>query len=180
MFTVYHQTGSSRGNTRRSHHIREMRNFICGHIKRNDAASRRLIQYLTMETAHLIVLVRDAKNGRTLVMPPKDELWLIREKVGLGRASKNEYDVLSQVGPKFFEQMDKHRRWHFGFDDYYDIYVWDPVPGNPFSYLYNKLQQVSQKTAYILPISHTKYIRRSSKPIASALRQITISSHLPS
>lgn len=141
LLTVRQQTGSSRGNTRRSHHIREIRNFICGHIKRNDAASRRLIQYLTMETSHLVILVRDAKTGRTLVTPPKDQLWLVREKIGIGRASKNEYNVITQVGPKFFEQMDKHRRWHFGFDNYYDVYVWDLVPGQAFTHLYNRLHE---------------------------------------
>ncbi|OCK76507.1 hypothetical protein K432DRAFT_335574 [Lepidopterella palustris CBS 459.81] len=138
--TVHHQTGG-RGQYRRSHHIREWRNFICGHIKRNDPASRRLIQYLSMETAHIIVLVRDAKTGRTLISPPENELWLVREKVGLGRASKKDYNIISYVGPKFFEEMDKYRKWHFGFDEYYDIYVWDHAPGNPFPYLYNKLQQ---------------------------------------
>jgi hypothetical protein len=57
----------------------------------------------------LIVLVRDAKTGDILVKPPKEERWLIREKVGWGRASKNEYKDVAWVGPKFFEAMDKFR-----------------------------------------------------------------------
>jgi hypothetical protein len=106
--TIHEQTGS-RGMARRAHFIREARNFICGHIKRNDPASRRLIQYLSMMTLELMVLVRDAKTGEILVKPPKEERWLIREKVGWGRASRNEYKDIAWVGPKFFEAMDKCR-----------------------------------------------------------------------
>lgn len=47
--THHFQTGS-RGMARRSHSVTEMRNFICGHIKRDDPVSRRFIQYLSMET----------------------------------------------------------------------------------------------------------------------------------
>lgn len=106
---MHHQTGSRGTLTRRSHYIREARNFICGHIKRNDAASRRLIQYLSMMTFELVILVRDAKSGKILVKPPKEERWLVREKIGLGRASKNEYEELVKVDAKFFEIMDKQR-----------------------------------------------------------------------
>lgn len=108
LLSMHHQTGS-RGMTRRSHFIREARNFICGHIKRNDAASRRLIQYLSMMTFEVILLVRDAKTGKILVKPPKEERWLVREKIGFGRASRNEYEELVKVDKEFFEEMDKQR-----------------------------------------------------------------------
>ncbi|KAF2498113.1 hypothetical protein BU16DRAFT_525675 [Lophium mytilinum] len=142
-FTGYYQSPRRQG--RRSHHITEMRNFICGHVKRNDAASRRLIQYLSMETSKVIVLVRDAKTGQVLVTPPDDQLWLVRQKTGLGRAAKNDYDVLKSVGTEFFEAMDSCRRWHFGFTDYYDIYLWDATAGETFPRLYNKLRQMLLK-----------------------------------
>lgn len=73
--TQYFQTGS-RGMARRSHQIFEMRNVICGHIKRDDPISRRFIQYLSMETWELRALVRDPKTGDILIKPPEDELWL--------------------------------------------------------------------------------------------------------
>ncbi|KAF2744666.1 hypothetical protein M011DRAFT_470254 [Sporormia fimetaria CBS 119925] len=139
LMTMHHQTGS-RGLARRSHCIREARNFICGHIKRNDAASRRLIQYLSMMTFELILLVRDAKTGKILVKPPKEERWLVREKVGWGRASRNEYEVLAKVDAEFFEKMDKQRKWHFSFDDHYDLYIWDATThGRSFDFLYQRL-----------------------------------------
>ena len=116
---------------------------MCAHISRNNPASRRFIQYLSMEKMKCILLVRDAKTGRILVKPKDDDLWLIREKVGLGRAKKNEWNIVSKVGPKFFDEMDKSRKWHFGFNDYYDIYVWDLEAGRPYPVLYNLIQLVS-------------------------------------
>ncbi|PVH94676.1 hypothetical protein DM02DRAFT_602165 [Periconia macrospinosa] len=144
LLTVHQQTGS-RGLERRAHHIREARNFICGHIKRNDPASRRLIQYLSMLTFELLVLVRDAKTGDILVKPPKEERWLIREKIGWGRASKNEYKDIAWVGPKFFEAMDKYRKWHFNFEDHYDLYIWDAISGRTFDSLNTTLTQQLMK-----------------------------------
>jgi DNA-binding Lrp family transcriptional regulator len=102
--TSYFQTGS-RGTARRSHAVTEMRNFICGHIKRDDPASRRFIQYLSNETWEIRALVRDRKTGRILIQPPKDEMWLLRGKSGWGRANKNDFDVIGEIGPDFFEQM---------------------------------------------------------------------------
>ncbi|KAF2180722.1 hypothetical protein K469DRAFT_692577 [Zopfia rhizophila CBS 207.26] len=139
--THHFQTGS-RGMARRSHQIFEVRNFICGHIKRDDPVSRRFIQYLSMETFELMALVRDPKTGRVLIQPPEDELWLIREKSGWGRASRNEFRVISEVGPAFFEKMDNIRKWHFSFDEYYDVYVWDADPGRPYLLLQRKLEEV--------------------------------------
>ncbi|KAF2995552.1 hypothetical protein E8E13_003449 [Curvularia kusanoi] len=139
--TNYFQTGS-RGMTRRAHQHTEMRNFVCGHIKRDDPISRRFIQYLAMESWELRALVRDAKTGKVLISPPESELWLVREKSGWGRASRNEYEVLGEVGPKFFESMDKSRRWHFGFEEFYDVYIWDSSPGRSFFILQRKIEEV--------------------------------------
>jgi hypothetical protein len=102
--THYFQIGS-RGLARRSHAIVEMRNFICGHLKRDDPVSRRFIQYLANETWELRALVCDRKNGKILFQPPKGELWLLREKSGWARAARNEFDVIGETGPAFFEQM---------------------------------------------------------------------------
>jgi hypothetical protein len=102
--THYFQTGS-RGMARRSHEVVEMRNFICGHIKRDDPVSRRFIQYLSNETWEIRALVRDRKTGRILIQPPKHEMWLLREKSGWGRATRNEFDIIGEIGPDFFEQM---------------------------------------------------------------------------
>ena len=70
-----------------------------------------------MASCDLVILVRDAKTGDIIVKPPEEELWLVREKVGLGRAAKNDWNVISEVGSEFFEQMDEHRKWHFGFKE---------------------------------------------------------------
>lgn len=146
--TVRHQTGA-RGQNRRSHAHFEARNFICAHIKRDDQVSRRLVQYLAMQTHQVLVLVRDAESGKLLITPPEDERWLYRQKSGLGRAVKNEWNVIRSIGPQFFEEMDRYREWHFSFNEYYDVYVWDVAPGECFAHLYNLVQNVR-----ILPLSH--------------------------
>jgi len=128
---------------RRSHSILEVRNFICGHIKRNDAASRRFIQNVAMETSKVLILCRDVKTGRFLVTPREEDLWLIREKSGYGRAAKNDWNIMSKVGPQFFESIDNHRQWHLSFPDHYDVVIWDRDPGDSFTSLYNELQRVS-------------------------------------
>ncbi|KAM3087999.1 hypothetical protein ACMFMG_002064 [Clarireedia jacksonii] len=136
------RTTGGRGQFRRSHAILEARNFICAHIKRDDPASRRLIQYLSMQTHRLLLLVRDAETGRLLVKPPEEERWLFREKSGIGRASRNEWNVLKEIGPQFFEEMENYREWRFSFKEYYDVYVWDYEPGERFAGLYNAVQEM--------------------------------------
>ncbi len=141
--TQRHQTGRG-GPFKRSYSVLEARNFICAHIKRDDPVSRRLIQYLHMQSHRLLMLVRDAETGRILVKPPEEERWLIREKSGLGRAAKGHWNIIKKVGPQFFEEMDAYRRWNFGFEEYYDIVLWDLPVGESFPALYNAVQEVSQ------------------------------------
>lgn len=40
--------------------------------------------------------------------------------------------------------MDTVRKWHFSFEEYYDVYVWDATPGRPYSMLQRKLEEVSK------------------------------------
>ena len=87
-------------------------------------------------------MVRDAKTGEIVVKPPKDQLWLYRQKAGLGRASKNDWTILKEVGTAFFEDMDHYRTWRFSFRDYYDVYVWDLRPGRTYPELHNCVQEV--------------------------------------
>ena len=102
-----HQTGSRGQQYRRAHAIIEYRNYMCCHIRRNDPASRRFCQYLSMQSNRVVVLIRDAKTGRILTKPQEGShelYWLRRKKAGLGRASKNEWDVqlVSRTKPSLF------------------------------------------------------------------------------
>lgn len=92
-----------------------------------------------------MLLVRDGKTGRILISPPPKELWLVREKCGLGRAVKKPWKVLQEVGKDFFENLESRRKWTFGFDDYYDIVVWDNEPGEDFHNVYNAVTEVSNR-----------------------------------
>ena len=141
--TVHHQTGS-RGMERRAHASLQSRNYIAAHIKRDDQASRRFIRYLSMQTYRVMVLVRDGKTGRVLTSPPKDQLWLLREKSGFGRAIKKSWNVLREVGGEFFDELDENRKWTFSFNDYYDIVVWDNEPGEIYANVYNVVCEVSR------------------------------------
>jgi hypothetical protein len=96
-----------------------------------------------MQSHALLVLVRDAETGKLLIKPEEEERWLYREKSGIGRASRNErWHIIKSIGPTFFEEMDQYRQWKFSFKEYYDVYVWDLEPGEPFAVLYNTVQQV--------------------------------------
>jgi hypothetical protein len=140
--TVRHQQNSRRGQGRRSHAMFEARNFMCAHIKRDDQASRRLVQYLSMQSYRILVLVRDAETGNLLIKPPEDQRWLFREKSGFGRAAKSDWNIIKSIGPEFFEEMERYRNWNFSFKEYYDVYVWDLEPGEPFPVLYNAVLEV--------------------------------------
>ncbi|RMJ18641.1 hypothetical protein CDV36_001763 [Fusarium kuroshium] len=85
-----HNQIGGRSSSRRQHDIVETRNIIVGHMKRNDPITRRFLQYLSMRTGELLVMVRDGKTGRVITAPPEEQLWTYRIKQGLGRASKNE------------------------------------------------------------------------------------------
>ena len=77
---------------------------MCANIKRNDPVTRRFLQYLSMQSCEVCVLIRDAKTSEILRSPPDKELWLHRQKSGIGRASKNEWTVVAEVGQAFFEK----------------------------------------------------------------------------
>ena len=98
----------------------QFKNLMAAHIQRNSAVSRRFIQYLAMQTAHVVLLVRDAKTGAILVEPPEEECWLVREKAGFGRASKTDWKVHQSVGEDLFQKLSGKdgREWNFSFNDY--------------------------------------------------------------
>ncbi|KAK8177488.1 hypothetical protein IWX90DRAFT_447605 [Phyllosticta citrichinensis] len=89
---------------RRQHAALEARNFICGHVKRDDPVSRRFIQHLALMSNRLVLFARDVKTGRVLVQPPRVELWLLRQKNGFGRANRSEWKVLKKVGPELCQR----------------------------------------------------------------------------
>ena len=135
------ETNRARGmNVRRTYQVLEARNFICACMKRNSPVSRRFIQYIALQSNNMVLLVRDVMTGNLVVRPPDEETWLLRDKVGYGRAAKNDWSTIKEVGPVLFEEMDQHRKWHFGFKEYYDVIIWDLDPGHGFHELYNTVQ----------------------------------------
>jgi hypothetical protein len=139
-----HKTGTRHGRgAPRQHFSRELRSSMCAHMKRNDPVTRRFIQYAVMHSTRLNILVRDGKTGEVITEPSSDELWLLRQRGGIGRASRSPWKVIRQVNSQLFEEMEEHRKWHFGFEDYYDLYIWDREAGNPFAYLYEIVSKVN-------------------------------------
>ncbi|KLP12023.1 uncharacterized protein FFB20_09282 [Fusarium fujikuroi] len=135
-YSHHHQIGG-RSQGRRQHDIVEARNILVGNMKRNDPVTRRFLQYLLMRRGEVLVMVRDGKTGRVITAPNDEHLWTYRKKQGLGRASKNDWFNILDVGPDFMKLTDILREWRFGFDDYYDVFIWDFVPGEPHMDLYN-------------------------------------------
>ncbi|OAL29420.1 hypothetical protein AYO22_02314 [Fonsecaea multimorphosa] len=163
------RTASQRGRNqvgRRTHASSEMRNFICAHMKRNDPVTRRFIQYTSMQTTRMLILVRDGKTGRIIVTPPKDELWLIRTKHGYGREARTEWDTKRYVGPLFFEEMERFRSFSLGFDDYYDIYVWSTEPGTDWQMLHACVIEMLYKANRVV---HAEDLLASMAPILKTL-----------
>lgn len=64
--------------------------------------------------------------------PPKNEVWLTRIKSGVGRASEDDWTVLRPVDEDFFQKMEDCREWCFGFNEYYDLYMWESGPWPTF------------------------------------------------
>lgn len=141
--TIRRQTGA-RSHTGRQHMLFEARPFICGQMRRNDPVTRRFIQYLSMMSSKVLVLARDGKSGKILLEPHEEQRWLKRVKSGIGRAAKNQWQVLQSVGEKFFKEMDTKRAWSLSFNDYYDVYVWALAAGENFHVLCNVVHDVSE------------------------------------
>ncbi|KAI8626051.1 hypothetical protein F5Y19DRAFT_466640 [Xylariaceae sp. FL1651] len=112
-FSHHYQAGGSRSRQRKSHHFVEARNVMVSHMKRNDSITRRFLQYCSMRTGEILLAVRDGRTGKVITAPSDETvLWTLRSKVGMGRATKNEWDS-------------------------YEVWIWDLIPGEKGLLLYN-------------------------------------------
>jgi hypothetical protein len=140
-----HYQFGSKGRLRRQHHIEERRNLICGHMKRGDPVTNRFIDYCIMQAGVLQILIRDGNTKQILYAPPEEATrWLHRVKSGLGRASKNTFEVTRAVDKKLLEENELSRTWRFSFDSHYEIYIWDSIPCQSPMKLVDRLVDVSQ------------------------------------
>ena len=68
-------------------------------------------------------------------------------------------------------KVESIRQWNFGFNEYYDVYIWSLEAGQPWAYMYNLIQGVrNPESAH----SHlfVNAARCFSKHIASARSRI--------
>lgn len=145
-FSRHFQVGGSRSQQRRRHDFVEARNIMVGHMKRNDSVTRRFLQYCSMRTGEVLLAVRDGKTGKIITAPrSQDALWTLRAKKGIGRASKNEWEVELEIGPEYFDFVELYRNWHLGFDDYYEVWIWHFAPGQSGNLLYNVIVEELRK-----------------------------------
>ncbi|KAM7183928.1 hypothetical protein V8F20_012427 [Naviculisporaceae sp. PSN 640] len=175
--TTYNQMNSvSRKLVRKQQTIVEARNFVCAHMKRNDPVTRRFIQYVLMRPGEHFILVRDGKNGRIVTAPEEQHRWLVRSRPGNSRfkpgtvdvthSAENGWNVELEVDGGFFEMAREERSWHFGFNSYYEIYIWDFAPGREAIDMYhNILRQLM--TAHQVRGCRDKY--KHMKPIMETL-----------
>ena len=138
--TVRHQAGG-RGQASKIHAMSEYMNVLCGCIKRSDPIHRRFVQHFSVRANNECLLVRDAKTDRILVKPPEEHLWIVGDKAGIGRASRSELEVRKSVGDDLFEVLGgvKAKDWQSGCNWYYDVTVWDLVPGRTSSWVYTSV-----------------------------------------
>lgn len=111
-------------------------------MRRDDPVTRRFIQYVAMQSCRMTIVVRDAKTGKIVAKPPDEAAWLIRERVGYGRASRTPWKILKRVDKQFFDEMDELRHFRLGFKNYYDVYIWSAIPGQSFDGLYSGILEV--------------------------------------
>ncbi|KAI3337564.1 hypothetical protein HD806DRAFT_43606 [Xylariaceae sp. AK1471] len=149
----HHQVGGARSQVRRKHHYVEARNLMVGHMKRKDPVTRRFLQYCSMRTGELLLAVRDGRTEKVITAPDdEDALWTLRYKMGMGRAAKNDWETVLEVGPDYFEGVELYRNWHLGFDDYYEVWIWDFAPGRSgvnVEVLYNVIVEELRKASRI-------------------------------
>lgn len=117
-------------------------------MKRGDPVTNRFIDYCIMQAGNLQILVRDGKTGNILYAPDQDTRWIHRVKSGLGRASKNEFEITQAVDRELLLKLDLLRKWRFSFDAHYEIYIWDFVPAESSMELFNYLIDVSRQISY--------------------------------
>ena len=138
--TVRHQAGG-RGQAPKIHARSEYMNVLCECVKRSDLINRRFVQHFSMRANNECLLVRSAKTGRILVKPPEERLWIVGDKAGMVRASRSELEVRKSVGDDLFEVLGgvKAKDWQSGRNWYYDVTVWDLVPGRTSSWVYTNV-----------------------------------------
>ncbi|KAK4043839.1 hypothetical protein C8A01DRAFT_43217 [Parachaetomium inaequale] len=145
--TYTHLDRLNRKTVRRQHTILESRNFVCAHMKRNDPVTRRFIHYAVMRPSEQMILVRDGIDGRIIVAPNQKDRWIVRSRRGVTAVGCNthddNWDVELEVGPLFFDTARASRKWHFGFSSYYEVYMWDFVPGKKPIDMYHYIREVS-------------------------------------
>lgn len=127
---------------RRQHDVSESRSWIAGQMSRNDEKVRRFIRLMSMRPNEICIYARDMETGRVLVQPPENERWLVREKVGLGRSARNQFNILEAVDAKFFRTMHALRGGQLPFNDYYAIVIWHREPGRSWEQMQYDITEV--------------------------------------
>lgn len=56
------------------------------------------------------------------------------------------WENILEMGPEFVKLTDQLREWRFGFNDFYDVYIWDLKPGQDEVEIFNKVSEVSLPT----------------------------------
>ncbi|KAK4167641.1 hypothetical protein QBC43DRAFT_311164 [Cladorrhinum sp. PSN259] len=184
--TTYNQLGTtSRKVLRKQNYVVEARNFLCAHMKRNDPVTRRFIQYALMRPGEYLILVRDGKTGRIIVAPDERHRWIARSRAGVGakaghpsREDDDGWNTEFEVDSYFFELAEEQRSWDFSFTAYYEIYIWDFVPGTSPQKLYQFIKECLDKAYRIRgnrgKYAHIKHIMETltREPDTKRVRQI--------
>jgi hypothetical protein len=152
--TTYNRINSiSRSRLRKQALICEDRNIICAYMKRNDPVTRRFIQYMVMHPGEALILARDAKTERIVTAPDEEELWVRRWRPGV--SDRDDWVDEVVIDPDFFDELDEERKWHFGFDSYYEVYIWQFKPGGSAAELLTLIRDVSSSTTTIFAMNLT-------------------------
>lgn len=121
---------------RRTFGIVEARLFLAGSVKRNDYASRRFIEYFSMQTDRLFVLVCEATDRGILIQPPPEVEWLLRRGFGrLGSLEDQEWVVEKYICSVFFDELQRYAQRTVRFNECFDMAVCDREAGLPLGHI---------------------------------------------
>ncbi|KAI5850540.1 hypothetical protein DFP73DRAFT_473014 [Morchella snyderi] len=135
------QTSRHSGSCVRLHAATEARNYIAANMSRDDPRVYRFIEILKTHRSELIVYIKDCKSGQTLVDPPMEERWIIRDKIGAGRLHRGKWTIRHPFDKAFKATLERERLWQ-SFRDCLDVVIWDRLPARPPEHLQYTLMKV--------------------------------------
>lgn len=81
---------------------------------------------------------------------PVEHTWIQRQKAGRGRKDRTDWVVTRAMDKKFRKEIEDTKPWHFEFQDYLDVHIWDRHAGRPLQDLFHVVLKVCNRKYTVL------------------------------